>query len=100
MSAYDGPAKGALDIPGPDTPRELARAEGPSDRPQPLSLDEPRSRGEVYAELRQRAEGGWEPRPFEAPRAELGRFDPERAGFRRLASMPAAATGTSATKAG
>lgn len=29
--------------------------------------------------MRQRVEGGWEPRPFEAPRAELGRFVPERA---------------------
>jgi hypothetical protein len=79
MSARDGLEKGELDVPGPDTPRELALAEHPADRPPPLPLGEPRSRGEVYAELRQRVEGGWEPRPFEVPRAELGRFDPERA---------------------
>jgi len=71
--------KVSLMFPGPDTPRELALAEGPPDRAQPLLLDEPRSRGEVYAELRQRVEGRWEPRPFEPPRAELGRFQPERA---------------------
>jgi len=44
-----------------------------------MPLDKLRSRGEEYAELRQRVEGGWEPRQFEAPRTELGRFDPERA---------------------
>ncbi len=38
----------------------------------------------AYAEGRQRAEGGWEPRPFEAPRDELARFDPERAGLPRM----------------
>lgn len=75
----DSLEKGELDVPGPDKPGEFALAEDPADRAQPLPLDEPRSRGEVYAELRQRVEGGWEPRPFEAPRAELGRFAPERA---------------------
>jgi hypothetical protein len=68
----------------------MALAEGPADRGPPLSLDELRSRGEAYAELRQRVEGGWEPRPFEAPRAELGRFDPERAGLPPI-SLDAAA---------
>jgi hypothetical protein len=91
VSARDGLEKGELDVPRPDAPRELALAEGPADRPQLLSLDEPRSRGEAYAELRQRVEGGWEPRPFEAPRAELGRFDPERAAL-PPASLDAAAT--------
>ncbi len=79
MCARDGLEKGELDVPVPDMPRELALAESPATRALPLPLDESRSRGEVYAELRQRVEGGWEPRPFEAPRAELGRFNPERA---------------------
>jgi hypothetical protein len=79
VGARDSLQKGEPDVPGPDAPHEPALTEGPADHGQPLPLDEQRSRGEVYAELRQRAEGGWEPRPFEAPRAELGRFDPERA---------------------
>jgi hypothetical protein len=90
VSARDGLDKGELDVPGPDAPRELALAEGPADRSQPLPPDEPRSRGEAYAELRQRAEGGWEPRPFEAPRAELGRFDPERAALSPISPDAAA----------
>jgi hypothetical protein len=52
-------------------------ADGPADRSRPP--EETRSTGEAYAELRQRVDGGWEPRKFEAPREELGRFDPERA---------------------
>ena len=81
MGVRDGLEKGEPDVPGPDKPRELAVVEGPADRAPSLALDEPRSRGEVYAEHRQRADGGWEPRLFEAPHAELGRFDPERAGL-------------------
>jgi hypothetical protein len=54
-------------------------ADGPTDRVQ--IPEETRSTGEAYAELRQQVEGGWEPRKFEAPREELGRFDPERAGL-------------------
>lgn len=81
MGAFDGLGKSELDVPGRDMSRELAIADRPADRSDPPTLDEPRSRGEVYAEHRQRVEGGWEPRPFEAPRAELGRFDPERAGL-------------------
>jgi hypothetical protein len=81
MSVRDGLENAEVDIPGRDAPSELSLVEGPADRPQHLSLDESRSRGEAYAELRQRAEGDWEPRPFEAPRSELGRFDPERAGL-------------------
>jgi hypothetical protein len=79
VGARDGPEKGELDVLGSDKPAELVLEQHPADRAQPLPLDEPRSRGEVYAELRQRVEGGWEPRPFEAPRAELGRFSPEGA---------------------
>lgn len=75
----DSLEKGEHDVPGADKPGELVLAEDPADRAQPLPQVESRSRGEVYAELRQRVEGGWEPRPFEAPRAELGRFSPERA---------------------
>jgi len=90
VGAHDSLEKGGPDVPGPDAPRELALAEGPADRGPPLSLDEPRSRGEAYAELRQRVEGGWERRLFEPPRAELGRFDPERAGLPPI-SLDAAA---------
>lgn len=81
VGGRDGPEEGEPDVPDPDKPREHAQAEGPEDREQPTPLDEPRSKGEAYAELRQRAEGGWEPLRFEAPAAELGRFDPERAGL-------------------
>jgi hypothetical protein len=81
MGARDGLQEDEPDVPGPDTPGELALAESPADRVQPPPPDEPRSRGELYAEHRQRAEGGWEPRLFEAPRAELERFEPERAGL-------------------
>lgn len=84
VSARDGLEKGELDVAHPDKSSELALAAESADRAQPLPLDEPRSRGEVYAELRQRVEGGWEPRPFEAPRAELGRFAPERAALPRF----------------
>jgi len=90
VGVRDGLKKGEPDVPGPDTPRELALVEGPADRAPSLAPGEPRSRGEVYAEHRQRADGGWEPRLFEAPRAELGRFDPERAGLPPM-SLDAAA---------
>jgi hypothetical protein len=79
VGARDGLEKGEPDVPGPPTSRELALAEGPADRAQPGPPGEPSSRGEAYAELRQRVEGGWEPGSFEAPRAELRRFNPERA---------------------
>lgn len=79
MGTRDGLERSELDVGGPDKYAELALAEESADRAQPLPLDEGRSRGEVYAELRQRVEGNWERGPFEAPRAELGRFVPERA---------------------
>src|ERR1700745_3901885 len=79
MSARDRLEEGELDVPRPNAPGELTPAKGTAERPQPQSLDEPRSRGEARAELWQRVEGGWEPRKFEAPRAEFGRFDPKRA---------------------
>lgn len=85
MAARDGLAEGELDAQGPDKPKEpdepdeLALADDSAERTQPEPLDEARSRGEVYAELRQRVEARWEPRPFEASRSDLGRFDPERA---------------------
>jgi hypothetical protein len=70
---------GELDVRGPDRPGELALTENSADRAQPVSRDEPRSRDEVHAETRERVEGGWERRLFEAPRTEPGRFAP-RAG--------------------
>jgi hypothetical protein len=79
VSARYGLENSELDVLSSNPPRELAPAEDRADRAQPIPLDEPRSRGEEYAELRQRVEGGWEPRKFEAPLAELGRFNPERA---------------------
>jgi hypothetical protein len=88
VGARDGHENVELDV--PDTPRSVALAESPADRTQPLPLDDARSRGEAYAELRQRTEGGWEPRRFEAPREELERFDPERAALPPM-SLDAAA---------
>jgi hypothetical protein len=90
MGARDGLQEDEPDVPGPDTPGELALAESPSNRVQPPPPDESRSRGEFYAEHQQRAEGGWEPRLLEAPRAELERFEPERAGLPPM-SLDAAA---------
>jgi hypothetical protein len=90
VGARDGLEKGEPDAPGPQTSRELDLAEGPADNAPALPPDEPSGRGEAYAELRQRVEGGWEPGSFEAPRAELRRFDPERAALPRT-SLEAAA---------
>jgi hypothetical protein len=89
MSARFGLEKGELDAPGPNTTRELPLDEGSADQAQPLLPDDSRSRGEEYAELRQQVEGGWEPRQFEAPRAELGRFDPVRAGLPQISLVAA-----------
>jgi len=90
MSARFGLEKSELDVPDPNTTRELRRPEESADEAQPLLPDESRSTGLAYAELRQRVEGGWEPRRFDAPRAELGRFAPERAGLPQV-SLDAAA---------
>jgi hypothetical protein len=79
VGARDGLEEGEPDVPSSQTSREVALAEGPADRAQPLPPGGLNTRGEAHAELRQRVEGGWEPRLFEAPRAELRRFDPERA---------------------
>ncbi len=93
MGVRDGLEKGELDVPGADKPGELSLAKAPADKAQPTPPDESRSRGEAYAELRQQVEGGWEPRPFETPRAELGRFNPERAAL-PATSLDAAASYT------
>jgi hypothetical protein len=46
------------------------------------ALAETRSPGEVYADVRQSVESGWDRhRQFDAPRAELARFRPEQAGL-------------------
>jgi hypothetical protein len=79
MGARDSVDNGEPDVPRVGMPREFTLAEGLAEHPRRLSQDELSIRGEAYANQRQRAEGGWEPRRFEAPRAELGRFDPERA---------------------
>jgi hypothetical protein len=79
VGTRDSMETGELDVRDPNRPGELALTENSADRAQPVSRDEPRSRSEVYAKTRQRVEGGWEPRLFEAPRAELSRFTPERA---------------------
>jgi hypothetical protein len=78
MGAHDSP-DGEQEVPRPDALLELTVTQSAAERVRPSFLVEPRSRGQAYAELRQRVDGGWEPRPFAAPRTELGRFDPERA---------------------
>jgi hypothetical protein len=90
MGARDSVENGEPDVPRPEMPRELALADGLAERPQRLPQDELAARGEAYANQRQRVDGGWEPRRFEAPRAELGRFDPERAALPPM-SLEAAA---------
>ncbi|HTR95890.1 MAG TPA: hypothetical protein VMI73_29505 [Trebonia sp.] len=79
MSARDRFEDDEIDVAAPDASRDLTITEQSADRAQSIRPSDPRSRGEAYAELRQRVEGGWEPRQFPAPSAELGRFDPERA---------------------
>jgi hypothetical protein len=97
MGVRDSLEGSELDAPGSDAPRRSApadgSAEGSADRPQSRLLEETRSRGEARADLRQLAEGDWERRPFLAPRAELGRFDPERAALPSM-SLKAAASYT------
>lgn len=65
-----------------DQPAEVAAAQKPAKVANLDALAETRSRGEVYADTRQSVESGWERhRLFAAPRAELARFRPERAGL-------------------
>jgi hypothetical protein len=90
MGARDSVENGEPDVPRPEMPRELTLPDGLAERPRQLSQEELSIRGEAYANHRQRVEGGWEPRRFEAPRAELGRFDPERAALPPM-SLEAAA---------
>jgi hypothetical protein len=68
--------------PDEDKPAEAAAADGPTKVVKLDALAETRSQGEAYADTRQSFESGWERhRPFDAPRAELARFRPERAGL-------------------
>jgi hypothetical protein len=90
MGARDSVENGEPDVPRPEMPRELTIPDGLAERPRQLSQEELSIRGEAYASHRQRVKGGWEPRRFEAPRAELGRFDPERAALPPM-SLEAAA---------
>ena len=70
------------DDPDQDRPAEVAAADRPVKVAQLDALVETRGRGEVYADTRQSVESGWErDRQFDAPRAELARFRPERAGL-------------------
>lgn len=90
MGARDGLEYVELNVPASDSPRGVTLARSAADQALPPPLDEPRSPGEAYAELRQRVEGGWEPRRFEAPREELERFDPGRAGLPSIGAVAAA----------
>jgi hypothetical protein len=82
VGARDGPEDDARADLRRGLPDERAEADQPAECPPPPAIDEPRHL--AYAVSRQRTEGGWEPRRFEAPRAELARFDPERAGLPRM----------------
>jgi len=62
-------------IDAPDAPRE------PVEPPRGQVLDDPDLRREADAEYRQRVDGHWRPRKFEAPRAELASLDLKRAGL-------------------
>lgn len=81
VGARDGPDDDARADLRRGLPDERAEADKTAERPPP-AIDEARQL--AYAVSRQRTEGGWEPRRFEAPRAELARFDPERAGLPRM----------------
>jgi hypothetical protein len=65
----------------PDRSRELPAADSSPERQQSETPDDPRTRSEAWADLRQQAESDWRPRKFDAPRAELAKFDLERAGL-------------------
>jgi hypothetical protein len=62
-------------IDAPDAPRE------PVESPRGQVLDDPEIRREADAEYRQRVDGHWKPRKFEANRDELANFDLKRAGL-------------------
>lgn len=65
-----------------DGPTEAAIPVESAGVTEPDRLAESRSRGAVYADTRQSSESGWERlRQFDAPRDELARFRPERAGL-------------------
>jgi len=65
-----------------DMPAEARATDKSAKVPGPDMPAETRSRGETYADTRQALESGWESkRLFDAPRAELARFIPERAGL-------------------
>lgn len=81
MSARDSLEMETRDIPAPNVPREQTLAEIPEQSPRGRTVDNPDSRAEASAELRQRVDGDWKPGRFDAPRDELARFDPERAGL-------------------
>jgi hypothetical protein len=81
MSARDSLETDTRAVDVPDVSREIDETENAPESPRGRVLDDPERRREESAESRQRVEGDWEPRPFEAPRDELGRFDPQRAGL-------------------
>ncbi len=66
-----------------DKPAETAIADlGAMQRGELRTAVETRTRGEAYADLRQAVESDWDRhRKFDAPRGELARFEPERAGL-------------------
>jgi hypothetical protein len=68
-------------IDAPDAPREIPETENAVESPRGDVLEDPDRRREADAEYRQRVDGDWEPRKFEAPRAELAQFDLKRAGL-------------------
>ena len=81
MKVLEGRENDQPDIPAPDAPGKVAVPESMEESPRDLPDDEKQERREAAAELRQKADGVDEMRKFEAPRDELARFNPERAGL-------------------
>ncbi len=87
MKVLEGRENDQPDIPVPHAPGKVAVPEGLEESPRDLPDDEKQERREAAAELRQRADGVDGARTFDAPRAELARFNLERAGLPRSALM-------------
>jgi hypothetical protein len=90
MKVLEGRENDQPDITVPDAPRKAAVSENMEESPRDLPEDEKRERREAAAESRQKADGVEEAHKFEAPRDELARFNPERAGLRAISDEAAA----------
>ena len=81
MTVLEGRENDQPDIPAPDAPPEGAVSGNIGEAPRDLPDDVKQERRDAIAEARQQADGVHGTSKFEAPRGELARFNPERAGL-------------------